>query len=283
MHTGVVADSITLTSDDPLNPVHTLLFRASVRNYYRIVDDLDTTGYHESGVWSFSSGKAYGTTSRYIYPVPGASATFQTVLRDGGPYEVSAILPTTVNASTRARYALLVDGIVRDSLFRDQNTGSGAWVTLFHTTFNPGALASVVVTDAMSPVVAGKVLRADAIRFSWIPLTGSVDRTMVPMPDHTSLAQNYPNPFNSSTLVVYEVSGVRRQESVAGSQSSDAGGVKLGIYDILGREVAVLVDEKKAPGRYEARWDAAGLPSGVYFCRLTVGAFVGTTKMLLMR
>jgi hypothetical protein len=84
-------------------------------------------------------------------------------------------------------------------------------------------------------------------------------------------------------LVVYEVSGVRRQESVAGSQSSDAGGVKLGIYDILGREVAVLVDEKKAPGRYEARWDAAGLPSGVYFCRLTVGAFVGTTKMLLMR
>jgi hypothetical protein len=103
------------------------------------------------------------------------------------------------------------------------------------------------------------------------------------LPRKFALHQNYPNPFNSSTLIGFEVPDVGSQASVVSSQWSEASWITLGIYDILGREVAVLVDQKKAPGRYEARWDAGKCPSGVYVYRMTAGAFVQTRKMILLR
>jgi len=59
--------------------------------------------------------------------------------------------------------------------------------------------------------------------------------------------------------------------------------VKLVVYDILGREVAVLVDEKKAPGSYTVQFNASGLASGMHLYRLTTGSFVQTRKMTLVR
>ena len=83
------------------------------------------------------------------------------------------------------------------------------------------------------------------------------------------LDQNYPNPFNPKTDVRYEI--------------SDVGFVKLVVYDILGREVVTLVNEKKAPGRYSVTWDASGQASGVYFYRLQAGSFIETRKLVLVR
>jgi hypothetical protein len=59
--------------------------------------------------------------------------------------------------------------------------------------------------------------------------------------------------------------------------------VKLIVFDILGNEVATLVNEIKAPGNYEIEWNAAGLSSGVYFYKLKTGNFSKTAKMLLMK
>jgi hypothetical protein len=59
--------------------------------------------------------------------------------------------------------------------------------------------------------------------------------------------------------------------------------VRLGVYDVLGREVDVLLEGEKQPGTYEVTWDASRLPAGVYFCRMTVGRVCGTTKMLLVK
>jgi hypothetical protein len=78
-----------------------------------------------------------------------------------------------------------------------------------------------------------------------------------------ALEQNYPNPFNPTTVVSYQLPAL---SEVEGSALSD---VRLSVYDLLGREVAVLVNERKAPGRYEVRFDASGLSSGVYLCRMT--------------
>jgi hypothetical protein len=103
------------------------------------------------------------------------------------------------------------------------------------------------------------------------------------VPKSIELEQNYPNPFNGSTSIVYQVSGVRSQASGARSQSSVASRVKLGIYDILGREVAVLVDEDKAPGRYVVHFDASGLASGVYLYRLIAGPNMVVREMVLAR
>jgi hypothetical protein len=55
------------------------------------------------------------------------------------------------------------------------------------------------------------------------------------------------------------------------------------VFDLLGREVKVLLNEKKEPGRYEVHWDTATFASGVYICRMNAGAFVQSRKMLMLR
>jgi Ca-activated chloride channel homolog len=84
-----------------------------------------------------------------------------------------------------------------------------------------------------------------------------------------ALFQNYPNPFNPTTAICYQLSAASK--------------TTIAIYDILGREVAVLVNELKALGRYEVTWNAAGFPSGVYICRMTAGSFVAIRELLLVK
>jgi hypothetical protein len=66
-------------------------------------------------------------------------------------------------------------------------------------------------------------------------------------------------------------------------QGQGGGRVRLAVYDLLGREVATLVDEKKAPGRYEVAFDAAGLASGTYIYRLTAGDFTAAKKLTIVK
>ena len=91
-----------------------------------------------------------------------------------------------------------------------------------------------------------------------------------------ALDQNYPNPFNPETKIRYTVGGISRQSPVVSS-------VRLSVYDVLGREVAVLVDEKKEPGRYEVKLDGSKLSSGMYFYRLQAGTYVETKKLVLAK
>ena len=101
-----------------------------------------------------------------------------------------------------------------------------------------------------------------------------VDGDQIKLPFRFALYQNYPNPFNPTTLIRYDIPG-----------SSGQGGrdVRLVVYDLLGREVAVLANEKRAPGSYEVMLSAEALASGVYIYRLTAGSFVQTRKMVLLR
>jgi hypothetical protein len=84
-----------------------------------------------------------------------------------------------------------------------------------------------------------------------------------------ALEQNYPNPFNPKTVVSCQLPAASK--------------VKLVVYDILGREVKVLLDEKKEPGRYQVTWDARNCASGVYIYRMTAGSFTESKKMLLLK
>ena len=83
------------------------------------------------------------------------------------------------------------------------------------------------------------------------------------------LNQNYPNPFNPSTSIQYAISSKQL--------------VTLKVYDILGSEVATLVNEGKSVGAYEIKFDASKLSSGVYFYQLKAGNFVDTKKMILIK
>jgi hypothetical protein len=94
-------------------------------------------------------------------------------------------------------------------------------------------------------------------------------------PADFELSQNYPNPFNPSTMISYTIPNVGTGLALSA--------VQLKVFDILGNEVATLVDEEKSAGRYEVSFNAAGLASGVYIYRLIAGAFVETKKMMLLR
>ena len=95
-------------------------------------------------------------------------------------------------------------------------------------------------------------------------------------PASFTLSQNFPNPFNPTTAISYHLPAGQAGLSAASE-------VRLVVYDILGREVAVLVNERKAPGRYEVTFDASGLASGVYFYRLEAGGFVSVKNMTLVK
>lgn len=104
-------------------------------------------------------------------------------------------------------------------------------------------------------------------------LAGFAMPTDVP-PEHTrpvsaALFQNYPNPFNPHSDIRYQI--------------SDFGMVRLAVHDVLGREVAMLVNEKKEPGSYTVRFDGSNLSSGMYFYRLQTGGFTETRKLILLR
>jgi photosystem II stability/assembly factor-like uncharacterized protein len=89
------------------------------------------------------------------------------------------------------------------------------------------------------------------------------------VPKQIELFQNYPNPFNPATAISFSV----------GMYSFTS----LRVYDLLGREVATLVDEKKPAGKYTVQWNAGRLSTGVYFYKLRAGKFSETKKMLLIR
>lgn len=97
----------------------------------------------------------------------------------------------------------------------------------------------------------------------------SVEDEETPIATSFKLEQNYPNPFNSTTNIQYAISS--RQF------------VSLKVYDILGREIAVIINEEKLPGEYEVKFDAKNLSSGIYYYQLVSGNYIETKKMVLLR
>ena len=113
---------------------------------------------------------------------------------------------------------------------------------------------------------AGSTFRVDDLSWGAAADVGEVAGNQ---PAEFRLEQNYPNPFNPTTVVRYQLPVV-----------SD---VKLVVYDILGREVTTLVNEKKEPGNYAVTFDSEGLASGIYLYRLSAGDRVETRRMILLR
>ncbi len=94
------------------------------------------------------------------------------------------------------------------------------------------------------------------------------------IPDKFELSQNFPNPFNPSTKIKFEIPDSERNNSFD---------TELIVYDMLGREVSVLVNTSLKAGKYEAVWNAANLPSGVYFYTLSAGEYRETKRMILLK
>jgi hypothetical protein len=105
--------------------------------------------------------------------------------------------------------------------------------------------------------------------YSSAGLITSVEQKSTNVPTEYRLEQNYPNPFNPQTTIEFAVPRPSQ--------------VTLKIYDLLGREVATLVDEKLEPGEYKVTFDAGGLASGVYVYRIRAEGFVKSRKLMLLK
>ena len=88
------------------------------------------------------------------------------------------------------------------------------------------------------------------------------------------LSQNYPNPFNPTTIIKFTLLQDERREIQD---------VRLLVYDVLGNEVATLINKEKPAGEYEVEFNGNGLTSGIYFYQLKVGSFIETKKMVLLK
>lgn len=99
--------------------------------------------------------------------------------------------------------------------------------------------------------------------------TSSVSKETNPTPENFHLSQNYPNPFNPITTIQYTL--------------AEAGNVSVKVYDILGRQIAVLEEGAKFAGEHSVVWNAVNIPSGAYIYRIRTGEFETAKKMLLLK
>ncbi len=269
-----LTDTLHILSDDPIQPHMKIVLNLNAQNYFTTVDNEDSGKYLESGPWQTSVAQALGPTSRFVYLAgnPGAYAQFTTTLQIGGRYEISDLVPTTVNASNRALYIVLVQGDPIDSVYVDQNAGSGSWRRIGLYDLPRGIPVQLRIVN-VAGYTQGAVLRADGIRFTLLQET-SVAKQKNSAPQDFRLWPCYPNPFNSSTHLRYNL--------------TRAGTARFDIYDINGRWVANLLDEVQASGLHTITWngknqDGLDAASGVYIAVLHAQNQVQSQRIVLIR
>ena len=266
--TGEVHDTVVIKSDDPKTPNYRIPVSITVQPYFAMVDNDDSLNYAEKGAWAKSNAQAWGASSRYAPSGSGASASFKRTLKKSGTYEVFEIVPSTVNAIVNALYLISVGADSLRSVILDQNDKSGSWVSLGRYTFPANVLIQVQVIDN-SPPVSGRVLRADAIKFQSVPVTGVTDGRPSTKLAGFILSQNFPNPFNPTTTIAYTI--------------AKPGPVSLKVFDILGRAASVLVNSDQRAGIYTVQFDASQISSGIYFYQLLAPGIKETRKMIITK
>jgi len=157
---------------------------------------------------------------------------------------------------------------------RYEPSGAESWLTRFNEWGNPDDATTAIAVEPDGIIWSAGTSSFMSDQHIYTVLKYEQDQVVSvtegeQLPSKTRLFQNFPNPFNPTTHLRFEVPG--------------SGAVSLKVYDLLGREVATLVDEVRAAGNYEVRFDAAGFASGVYLYRLQAGDFVQTRTMLLLK
>jgi len=135
---------------------------------------------------------------------------------------------------------------------------------------------AIIVDKNLNVYVGGTIARGgygDMLILKYSQPTGIEPISSV-IPKEFKLYQNYPNPFNPKSKIKMQIAKL--------------GNVKLVVYDMLGREIAVLVNAELKPGTYEVEWpaptgDGTGYPSGIYFYRMECKYYTETKKMLLIK
>jgi hypothetical protein len=247
--------------------------------------DLDTTGRSTNWTFNYSSpstGKFYsayvGVMDKRVEELTADKAAWfkdrKPIVSPATVAEPESIIVRTENGGGRT-WRLFANkgglifkismtlGYLRNSQFSEMSfdTSQIYWGVEY-------CLGTQPTPDSFATVSSKKFV-VDIVTGNMVSVTGVEDRGSEGVATGYVLAQNYPNPFNPSTTI---------QFSIENSEFTS-----LKVYDLLGREVAVLANEKMAAGAHEVRFDGTGLAGGVYFYRIQAGDFVQTNRLVLLK
>jgi hypothetical protein len=151
-----------------------------------------------------------------------------------------------------------------------------SWTSIVESTPNTGSYSWLVTSQDSSDQCLIRIINNDDLSIIdvsddvfTIDIISGIESTEENIPSEFNLSQNYPNPFNPVTSIKYEV--------------PEASLVSIKVYDLIGREVAVLVNETKQPGTYQVNFDSGNFASGVYFYKMIAGDFSSVKKMNLLK
>ncbi len=187
-------------------------------------------------------------------------ATWTANLNNDGQYEVFAYIPMSEAAA--AKYKITTAEGIKEVVVNQKNVKND-WLSLGTFPFVKGASASVRLGDGSDTVKQAIVF--DAVKWSYRGSEPTVVADVQTFSQSFVLEQNYPNPFNPSTVISYQLPMTNH--------------VSLKVYDVIGKEVATLVNEQQEAGTHQTRFVANGLASGLYFYRINAGTFSESKKM----
>ncbi len=156
-------------------------------------------------------------------------------------------------------------------------TSEGVYLTTnMGTLWQEQNLGFTIIPSVYSLKIANDYIFAGTSNYVWRRFLTEIvyiENISIESPSEFMLGQNYPNPFNSVTSLKFKIPAV--------GQSSRT--VTIKIFDLLGREIKTLVNEKLNPGTYEVRFDAGNMPSGIYFYRMESEKFSDTKNLILLK
>jgi hypothetical protein len=318
LFSSVVVDDSTLTDStktvSTLSPSTTYFWRVNAKNSFGVSgwsptwhfasQPLGANQYAMTGSWNLLSLPATVSDGRTSVLFPAAIST---AFAYAGNYQQQDSMVPGVGYWLKFASSQVVT-ISGTLLAEDSISVNPGWnmigaisspVAVTSVTSNPPAMitsnffghsGSYIIADSLRPA-KGYWVKVNASGVLILSSSGTPTPTnririvpsteMPPRPpdifadDHSSipkmflLGQNYPNPFNPSTVFSY--------------QTPVSGHVRLSIYNTLGEETAIIVNEEQQAGTYSLRWDASRLPSGLYFYKLQIGSFTDVKKLVLMK
>jgi xylan 1,4-beta-xylosidase len=189
---------------------------------------------------------------------------------------IKVIASSATNGGTVQVY---IDSIDASTEIAECNiSGTGSWIN--YKTFSAKLTSAVSghhdVYLLFTGSVTDKLFMLQSFYFTGHKITTGIPKDLegYNLPQKYKLEQNYPNPFNPTTTIDYSVPYIETQNIAS---------VQLKVYDILGNEVATLVNREQKPGNYEVEFNADNLASGVYYYRIKAGSYSQTKKMMLLK
>jgi ligand-binding sensor domain-containing protein len=261
INTGLEANSYALA----INTVGTIFSGGWYPNgacVFRSIDNgLNWTNTGSLGIYYPVEGLAISSTN-HIFAGTASDGIYRSTDDGENWFHSNLMTASSITALAINTNGHIFAGIFNEGVYRSTDDGIN-W-----TQINSGLTNVTVVSISINPsgiifaVTSGGLFRS-------VQSTTSVRYLSTNAPIGFSLNQNYPNPFNPSTTISFYI--------------PNSSFVNLKVYDILGNEVATLVNEEKATGSYELNFNALELSSGIYFYKLQAGNFIETKKMILLK